>query len=115
MAFFGLFGKSKKPPKDTDSVEFRRYMANKLDGRAVRYVLERKDNVDTIVGKEGFISVYQDDLSVICGEKTLFRCAVDGLTACWEFLSLEGVVLTGVDIITGSEKTILAYYKYYRD
>ncbi len=111
----GLFKKKEKIPKDTSSVEFKRYMAAKLNGRHVRYVLERQDNCDKVVGKDGFISVYGEDLSVICGEKTLFRCPVDSLESCWEFLSLEGVVLSGIDKIEGREKTVMAYYTYYRD
>ena len=109
------FKKKDKPPKDTDSVEFKRYMANKLDGRLVRYVLEKGETNDKIIGKDGFISVYGEDISVICGEKTLFRCKIDGLSACWEFMSLEGVYLTGFDKTENRERTVMAYYKYYRD
>ena len=36
-----LFAKKDKPPKDTKSVEFKRYMAAKLNGRSIRYVLQR--------------------------------------------------------------------------
>ncbi len=90
-------------------------MAKKLDGRKVRYVLEREADCDRVIGKDGFISVFGDELSVICGDKTLFRAKIDNLTACWEFLSLEGVTLTAFDITTGKERTVMAYYKYYRD
>ena len=109
------FKKRDKAPKDTESVEFKRYMARKLDGRAIRYVLEKCETNDKIIGKDGFISVYGEDISVICGEKTLFRCRIDELSACWEFMSLEGVYLTGRDITEDRERTVMAYYKYYRD
>lgn len=110
MAIF----KKEKIPKDTNSVEFHRYMAKKINGKTVRYVLERENNTDRVIGKDGFISLYEENLSVICGEKTLFSAKADNLVA-WEFLSLEGVTLTGVDLITGKERTVMAYYKYYRD
>ena len=58
--------------------------------------------------------LYNDELSVICGEKTLFCAKVDTLVA-WEFMSLEGVTLTAPDLVTGKERTVMAYYKYYRD
>lgn len=109
----GLFKKRDKPPKDTDSVEFKRYMANKLNGKTVRYVLEKEESHNRIIGREGFISVHEGELSVICGEKTLFKAKVDTLSA-WEFMSLEGVTLTAVDMISGREKSVMAYYKYYR-
>ncbi|NLN56247.1 MAG: hypothetical protein GX148_08130 [Clostridiales bacterium] len=109
----GIFKKD-KPPKDTNSVEFRRYMAKKLNERKIRYVLEKEETVNRVIGKDGFFSVFGGEISVICGEKTLFRSKVDTLSACWEFLSLEGVTITGYDLTTGKERTILAYYKYYR-
>lgn len=112
-----MFGflKKNKPPKDTNSVEFKRWMAEKLNGKLTRYVLERsEDGVEIIIGKGGFISTVGDELSVICGEKTLFKAKTDTLSA-WEFLSLEGVTLTGFDLMEGKERTVLAYYKYYRE
>jgi hypothetical protein len=104
-----------KPPKDTDSVEFKRWMAKKIDGMMTRYILERgEDGVEVIIGKGGFISVLNDELSVVCGEKTLFEAKIDTLQA-WEFMSLEGVTLSGFDLIQGKERTVLAYYKYHRE
>ena len=103
-----------KPPKNTKSIEYKRWMANRIDGKLIRYVLERgSDGVEVVIGKGGFLSVVDGELSVICGEKTLFLAKVDTLSA-WEFMSLEGVTLTGFDIIKGKERTVLAYYKYHR-
>ena len=51
---------------------------------------------------------------MISGDKTLFVTTASELHA-WEFLSLEGATLTGFDKVEGKERTILAYYKYYRD
>ena len=67
-----------------------------------------------VIGKGGFIAVTDGILSVNCGEKTLFSAQVDTLEA-WEFLSLEGVTLTGYDLTEGKERTVMAYYKYFRD
>ena len=97
MSLFNF--RKEKIPKDTNSVEFKRYMAKKIDGKKLRY---------------GFLSLYNDEISVICGEKTLFCAKVDTLVA-WEFMSLEGVTLTAPDLVTGKERTVMAYYKYYRD
>ena len=103
-----------KPPKNTDSVEFRRWMAEKLDGRTLRYILERDESGDRVIAKGGILSNYEGLFSVISGERTLFTANTDDLKA-WEFLSLEGAVLTAFDIVEQKERTILAYYKYYRD
>lgn len=110
-----LFKKKDKIPKNTDSVEFRRYMAKKLDGRSLRYILERDANGnEAVIAKGGVLSDFEGKFSVISGDRTLFCTPTDDLYA-WEFLSLEGATLTGIDETTGKERTILAYYKYYRD
>lgn len=111
MALF----KRDKPPKDPHSPEFMRYMAKKLDGRKVRFALEREGDTDKIIGKDGFISVYEGFLSVICGEKTLFKAKVDTIISFYEFLSLEGAIITAFDVILEKERTIMAYYKYFHD
>ncbi len=110
---FGLF--KKKPPKDTDSPEFRLYMCRKLDGRALKYVLERDaEKGDYVIGKGGVLSLFEGDFSVLCEGKVLFCCKADELHA-WEFMSLDGATLTGIDKVTGKERTVMAYYTYYRD
>jgi hypothetical protein len=109
------FKRKDKPPKNTESAEFRLWMAKKLDGRSLRYILERgEDNVERVIGKGGVLSFYEGDYTVISGDKTLFVATASELKA-WEFLSLEGATLTGFDKVEGRERTILAYYKYYRD
>ena len=110
-----MFGKKKKdkPPKNTDSVEFRRWIAEKLDGHTLRYILERDESGDRVIAKGGVLSNYEGMFSVISGDKTLFTARTDDLHA-WEFLSLEGAVLTAFDLVEQKERTILAYYKYYR-
>lgn len=109
-----LFKKKDKPPKDTNSPEFRLYMCRKLDGMYLKYVLERSDDgTETVLGKNGVISLYEGDFSVVCGEKTVFCCKAEEVSA-WEFMSLEGATISGFDKTTGRERTILAYYTYYR-
>ena len=110
-----MFGRKKKPPKDTNSPEFRMYMCQKLDGMGLKYVLERDPiNGDRVIGKGGVLSLYEGDFTVVSGGKALFVCKADELRA-WEFMSLDGATLTGFDKVQGKERTILAYYTYYRD
>jgi len=45
-------------------------------------------------------------------EDTLFRAKIDTLNA-WEFMSLNGVVLTAFDLEQERERTVLAYYSYH--
>ena len=105
----------KRPPKDTNSPEFRLYMCQKLDGRALKYILERdSERGDRVIGKGGVLSLYEGDFTVVCEGKALFVCEATELHA-WEFMSLDGATLTGFDKTQGKERTILAYYTYYRD
>ena len=109
----GLF--KKKVPKDTNSTEFRLYMCKKLDGRALKYILERDpEKGDRVIGKGGVLSLYGDDFSVVCRNGILFVCKADELRA-WEFMSLDGATLTGFDKVQNKERTVLVYYTYYRD
>lgn len=112
MGLFTNFRKE-KPPKDTDSVQFKRWMANKLNEKHIRYVLEREDNEERIIGRDGFISVVGNDLVVIADGTEKFRTPIDTMSA-WEFMSLQGVTITGYDQLTGKERTVLAYYIYHR-
>lgn len=107
--------KSRFLPKDESSPAFRREMAKKLDGRHIKYVTVRVEGIEEIIGREGHINILPcgDEVAVVCGIESKFRGKIDG-TAMWELLSLEGVVITGVDLDTGEKKSITAYYKYYR-
>jgi hypothetical protein len=110
-----MFGFKKKPPKNTNSPEFRRYMCEKLDGRALKYILERDpEKGDYVIGKGGVLSLYEGDFTVVCEGKALFVCKAEDLQA-WEFMSLDGATLTGFDKVQGKERTVMACYTYYRD
>jgi hypothetical protein len=113
MGLFTNFRKD-KPPKDTESVQFKRWMADKLNEKHIRYVLERQENYEErIIGRDGFISIVGNDLVVIADGTEKFRTSIDTMSA-WEFLSLQGVTITGFDQIEERERTILAYYIYHR-
>ena len=111
----GLFSRRDKPPRGTDSPEFKAYMARRVSDKLIRCVLERGDDgTDTIIGKSGFFSVKDGLLEIICDGKALFCGEITSLSI-WELLSLDGVVIGGYDRTVGRDRTVMAYYKYYRD
>ena len=111
----GLFSRKKRPPKDTSSVEFKRYMAERISDKLIKCVLERNaDYTDTVIGKSGFFALKNGILEIISEGNTVFCGEVDNLTI-WELLSLDGVVITGYDRTVDKERTVMAYYKYYRE
>jgi len=108
--------------KNENSAEYRLEFAERIKNKRIRYVSERvRDEntgevVDTIIGKEGFFNINKNnELEIYLSGKgaQLFRAYIPDLKA-YEFLSLEGVVLESLDLISGKHRQIIAYYKYYR-
>ena len=106
----GLFAKKKKPE---DTPDFRKKKAEQIKDKRIRYITERQDESDSVIGKNGGFIVKDGVLSVYSEEKTLFSCTVTELSMS-ELLSLEGIILEGNDIVSGGKKRkIIAYYVYY--
>ncbi len=100
--------------KNVNSPRYKKDLASHLDGRALKYVTERKNDVDEVIGRSGAIIVREDELLVYADSTVLFRTKIENLQA-WELLSAEGVVITAPDIENGDvERTIIAYYTYWR-
>ena len=109
----GLFDKFRKK-KNPNSKEFRRQMAASVHGRHIRYVTEKRNDVDEVIGRSGNINIRNDELLLFASGDVIFRAKVDDLQI-WELLSKDGVVLTGADLEhDGEVRTVIAYYVYYR-
>lgn len=105
---------SKRKKEKADAAVCRE-LIGRLNGRVIKYVTERDaDNTDSVIGKEGSLSVRDGELIVLASQKIVFRCRTCALHAS-ELLSLEGVILEGPDDENESrQRKIIAYYKYYR-
>ncbi len=100
--------------KNPDSYAYKYDRARAIDGKAIKYVTERIDNVDEVVGRSGAINVKGDELIVLSSFDIEFRCKIEDLSAN-DLMSLDGVVLSGHDLEhEGKFRTIIAYYSYYR-
>ena len=51
-------------PKNPDSPRYRREIAERICGKRIRYVTERRNNVDEVIGREGSMSLRDDELIV---------------------------------------------------
>ncbi len=100
---------------DETNPAFRRAFAEKINNRHVRYVTERFEGIEEIVGREGHLNILPcgDELCVTCGIEEIFRAKIDELSM-WELMSNDGVVLEGFDLSCGRHREITAFYKYYR-
>ena len=90
-------------------------LANYLDGRNLKCVCEKVEGIEEVVAKKGSIIRKEDELIVYASQDVVLRADVLELQA-WELLSLEGVVITAPDKEHGGvERTIVAYYSYWRE
>lgn len=101
--------------KDENSPAFRHEFARNINNRHVKYVTERFEGIEEIVGREGHINILPngEELAVTCGITEVFRGKIDELSM-WTLMSNDGVVLEGYDFVTGRHREITAFYLYYR-
>lgn len=101
-------------PKASKERKAKLELAKKLDGKSLRCVSERINGIEEIVARDGAILVKDGKLIVYGGSDIVFRGDILSLNA-GELLSLEGVVIDGTDEISGISRSIVAYYKYWRE
>ncbi len=107
---FSLFKKKKKE----GTKAYRYEMAERISGKRIRYVTERINGIEEVIGKDGCISIKGDELIVSTYGKDSMRCRIEEMDAS-ELLSKDGVVITAPDIERGGEvHTVIAHYVYYR-
>lgn len=100
--------------KDPNSKRYKYDMAKQICGHHVRYVTEKRNGVDEVIGREGALNIRDDELLVFASSDILMRCKIEKMQA-WELLSKDGVVITAPDESSGGvERTIIVYYVYYR-
>ena len=101
--------------KNINSKRYKKDLAAYLNGRSLKCVTERIDGIEEVIGKSGAIIQKEDELLVYSSQDVLLRTKIEDLYA-WELLSLEGVVITAIDIEHGGvERNIIAYYSYWRE
>lgn|GEM_PF-673752 len=120
--FSGLFGKRASARSD------QLKLIKKLDGRAIKYVIERLPDGEIsnnsgssdsyaanelTVGRAGALIIKGNELLVYSDGFVLFRADINELDAS-ELLSLEGVILIAPDLEHDRlSRTIVAYYTYF--
>lgn len=108
---FMFFRKSKKRPGN--SVKDR---CAALDGKKLRCVSERTDGIETIIARQGLFAFRDGYLLIYAdGADPIFKCLPEE-TEAGELMSLEGIVITAPDYMSGGRsRTVVAYYKYWRE
>ncbi|MBQ3064348.1 MAG: hypothetical protein IJC99_06080 [Clostridia bacterium] len=107
---FEHWTKSKNPK----SKRYKWDMARRICGYHVKYVSERIDNVDEVIGKSGSLNIKDDELLVYASFDVLMRCKIEEMDAA-ELMSKDGVVITAPDLEHGGKiRTVIVHYVYYR-
>ena len=114
MGVLSKLFKKMKMYKNPESKSFEREMARSVCGQHIKYVTEKRDGVEEVIGRSGGLNIRDDEFIVYASANVLFRCKLDDVKL-WELLSKDGVVITGPDIESGGrERTIIAFYVYHR-
>ena len=101
-------------PKNPKSRRYRLEKARELSGQVIRYVTEKKNDVEEVVGKDGGLNFRDGELIVFSSAKVVFRCRYEDMQA-WDLLSGDGVVITAPDLESGGqERTVTVHYVYHR-
>ncbi len=101
-----------KPKPGTPA--YRAAFAERLHGLAIRYVTERRDGQDEVIGRGGSLSVRGDEFLLFSSGEVIFRARVSELDAS-DLLSGDGVVLTAPNLEDdGKVHSVIAYFVYHR-
>ena len=111
MSFFGkIFGFGKKE----NSYAFRLEQAKALHGQPVRYVTERRDDNEDVVGRGGTLAVHGDTFIVDSSGERLFVCEIANLEVS-TLMSGDGVIVQGPNILEGGKfRSIVVHFVYHR-
>ena len=99
--------------KNPDSKRYKWDMARQMCGHHIKYVTEKKNDIDEIIGRSGGLNIRDDELLVFASADVIMRCKIEQMQS-WELLSKDGVVITAPDLEHGGiERKIIDYYVYY--
>ncbi|MBR2340581.1 MAG: hypothetical protein IKA74_07115 [Clostridia bacterium] len=109
MFFFDKIGQNKY-----GTVAFRRKRAKEIAGLAVKYVTQKVDDNDNVVGRGGSLAINKSEFILNTDKGVLFRAKIDKMDASF-LLSNDGVILTGPNLEKGGEvESLTVHFVYYR-
>ena len=108
--FSRLFGRNKNP----DSYAYRLEKARSLHGQVVKYVTERRNDNEDVVGRGGALTVKDDTFIIDSSGDRLFVCNIAELEAS-SLMSGDGVIIKGPNLLEdGKLRTLTVHFVYYR-
>ena len=108
--FRKLFGVGKNP----GSYSYRLQKAKELHGQVIKYVTERRNDNEDVIGRGGALPVHGDTFIVDSSGDRLFVCNIAELEVS-TLMSGDGVIIKGPNLLEdGKIRTITAHFVYYR-
>lgn len=102
----GLFDKFKRDKNAKQSWT----IAQKLSDSHIKYASDKTNGEEIIVGRSGHVNIVDNEyFELVFGVESIFKFKIDNMTI-WEFMSLDGATVSGVDLNDGKEKTFILYY-----
>ena len=69
---FGLFSRKKDP----NSKKYRWEMAKQMSNHHIRYVTEKINDVDEVIGRNGGLNIRDDEMLVFASADVIMRCKI---------------------------------------
>lgn len=93
---------------------YRRKMAKELHGLAIKYVTERHEDNDDVIGHGGSLTVRDDEFLVFASGDIIFRASVSEMDTSF-LMSGDGAVITAPDRGRNGEiRSIIVHFVYHR-
>ena len=67
--------------KDPSSSRYRRDMARQICGHHVRYITEKRNDIEEVIGREGSLNIKDDCFIVSTPADTILRCRIEDMQA----------------------------------
>ena len=100
--------------KNPNSYAYKLEKARELHGQVIKYVTERNEDNDDVIGRGGALSVHGDKFIVDSSGDRLFMTDIKTLETSW-LMSGDGVIIRGPNLLeSGKERTITVHFVYYR-
>lgn len=107
--FSSLFQK-----KGTGNRAQRMKIARELHGQAIKYVTERRNDNDDVIGRGGSLTLRGEEFLVFSSGEIILRTNARDMDASY-LMSGDGVVITAPSIDEGGRvRTMIAHFVYYR-
>ena len=99
---------------DDNSRKARYKRALSYHGTAIKYVTERREDNEDVVGRGGSLAAHKDEFVINTSTDTLFRCPLSEVEIS-NLMSGDGAIIKGPNTLEGGKiRTLTVHFVYYR-